>query len=328
MKEQYIDNYAFAIIVTMLDYYTDRYIEIAKKCIKRINEKGENITIEDKIFEEIKEKANMIINEISSKIDIPSNSVFYFFPLLKPLDIKKIDFNKKWKTNNVYFERQTVETLNLKYSKNDNIDDEEKIKIEIKKFFDNPHLSPFLGYLGIIHLTEILIRSIFFFTINSNLSFKEKETLLNIFTWMSINSYKNLFEMKNRHWKVGYYFRSLLKFLFFEEPEIIKSYDDNKNIKDIIKETYNNTTKKLKSILSDIIDAKTLFIFPNNISYDKLIKSTKFPYLTALPFFISIGRNFEKHSNTDLKLYVAIATCDYNDEINFNKNIILSYSSF
>ena len=175
---------------------------------------------------------------------------------------------------------------------------------------------------------EILIRSFFFFEMNPCLDKKERETLLNIFTWMVITNYKNLFTSKNGYWKLGYYFRSLLKFLFFEEPEIIKSYDDNKNIKDTIKETYYNTTKKLKSILSDIIDAKTLFIFPNNISYDKLIKSTKFPYLTALPFFISIGRNFEKHSNTDLKLYVAIATCDYNDEINFNKNIILSYSSF
>jgi len=52
--------------------------------------------------------------------------------------------------------------------------------------------------------------------------------LLNIFTWMVINSYQNLFEIKNRYWKVAYYFRSLLKYLFFEGDEKIKSYDENK----------------------------------------------------------------------------------------------------
>jgi len=65
-----------------------------------------------------------------------------------------------------------------------------------------------------MHIIEILIRSMFFFEFSYKLKTKEKELMLNYFTWMVINSYKNLYQNKNGYWKAGYYFRELLKFLF------------------------------------------------------------------------------------------------------------------
>jgi len=120
----------------------------------------------------------------------------------------------------------------------------------------------------------------------------------------------------------------LLKYLFFEGDEKIKSYDENKdNIKNNIKSTYNSTTKKIKSILShDITEAQTLFVFSNNISNKKLSSINNKPYLFAPPFFISFGKEFEKN-NSILGLYIAISICDYsNNKIMFDKNIILSYT--
>ena len=328
--------YAPYIIKTMLDYYVDYYIDIGKHCINALHrlEKKQYIikkeplisNIKDEMFNEIRKKADLI-KERALDFDIDKTSAFHFFKLLESSNPKKTKFNKNYVTaNNVYFERNTFKLYDLKNYKRGYGPD--KLTEYIKKFIDSPHALLFINYVGTMHLMEILIRSIFFFVMNSQLSSYEKEMLLNMFTWMVINSYQNLFEIKNRHWKMAYYFRSLLKYLFFDRDEKIKNYDENKdNIKKNIKNTYNSTTKKIKSILShDITEAQTLFVFSNNISNKKLSYINDKPYLFAPPFFISLGRELEKHSLI-LGLYIAISTCDYsNNKIMFDKNIILSYT--
>ena len=276
------------------------------------------------MFNEIS-KTSDLLKEKALECYLDKTSVFHFFKFLESSTPKKTNFNENFNNaNNVYFERNSLQVLDLKNYKKRYAP--EKLIEYIKKFIDTPFAPPFINYIGTMHLMEILIRSIFFFIMNPQLSPAEKEMLLNTFTWMIVNSYQNLFEIKNRHWKVTYYFRALLKYLFFEGEEEIKSYDENKdNIKNNIKSTYNTTTDKIKSILhKDITYSKSLFIFPNNIANTK-IHSNK-PYLFAPPFFITSGREFEKYKENLLILYVAIAACNcLNDEIIFDKNIILDY---
>ena len=345
MKEKTIDSISFYIIDFMLDYYTKKYIELGKKCLdyaKKHDQKNyilfndKNLeNIDEKMFENIKRKADFIKTNLKDTINIKSDSPFYFFTMLNPSSPKFVNEKVKLRTaNNVYFDRNTPNWLILKEGK-------ERLKKEtiqeyLRQFFigyyqDNGKdlpIKPLGNYIGIINLMEILIRSIFFFEMNPYLIKKERETLLNIFTWMVISNYKNLFTNKNGYWKIGYYFRALLKQMFFNESNIIQSYDDNSNLKDIIKEMYKNTTKKLESILSkNIIEALPFTIFANNISNKRLSSLNNKLYLTAIPFFITIGRDIDNRLNNPLSLYIAITSCNATQNDCFFKNIILSYAS-
>ena len=327
--------YAPYIIETMLDYYVNYYIEKGRNLINALHQLEEKqyfiqkspliSNIKYEMFDEIRKKADLIKEKVLDfKID--KTSVFYFFNLLESSKPKEAKFKKHYITaNNVYFERNSLYNLDLKNYKRGC--KPEKLIEYIKKFIDSPNAYPLINYIGTMHLMEILIRSIFFFVMNPKMSAYEKEMLLNIFTWMIINSYQNLFITNKRHWKIAYYFRNMLKYLFFDREKKIKSYDKNKdNIKNNIKSTYYNTTNKIKSILSkDITEAKPLFVFSNNISNTKISSINNKPYLFAPPFFISVGKEFEKHT-LKLILYVAISTCNYSNNRFINNNIILSYT--
>ena len=181
-----------------------------------------------------------------------------------------------------------------------------------------------------MHSIELLIRSAFFFVMNESATPKEKETLLNIFTWMNISSFQNLFNIETRYWKVGYYFRNLLKYLFLNGSEQIQIYDKySNNIKKNMIRLYSNTTNKLKSYLSN--DSAPIVKFPNNLPYSKMLslrKSNKNHIWIGCPFFLTTGKDIDKNDENKLKLYIAIGTyIGFYDNNFLIKNVILSYSN-
>lgn len=345
MKEKIIDTTSLYIIDFMLDYYTKEYIKLGHKCLEdthlynNINyilfQSNSLKKIDDAIFEKINNKIQLIRNYLNDIYKIPDNSVFYFFTLLPPYEVKTLDENQNLVTaNNVYFDRNTPNHIFLD---NKEVINREGLGNYLRQFFigyneKNAYIKPISNYIGTIHLTEILIRSIFFFVINDDATPKEKEALLNIFTWMVVSSFQNLFNIQTRHWKVGYYFRSLLKYLFFDNSEQIQIYDEySNNIKRNMKNYYNNTTKKLKSYLSDdITSTKALVKFPNNLSYLKmsLLQKNNSDYWIACPFFLITGKEFDKNYNNHLNLCIAIGTYNgFNSNGFFFNNVVLSYSN-
>jgi len=278
--KQYIENNIKIIMEVMLDFYVKEYINQGKKFIES-NKLGDIFKIANIEFKEIEKKVKLIKEKINKEHNneitsfLPDN-VFYFFTLLKSSMPKFIGKHRVWVTaNNVYFARETFENLYLKddskkiegtLEKNQN-----KLKEHVKNFFYDKKHSSLTNYIGTMHIIEILIRSMFFFEFSYKLKTKEKELMLNYFTWMVINSYKNLYQNKNGYWKAGYYFRELLKFLFFDGKEMILPYDknksDSKNIKKTIKEIYKNTMNKIYLLMSsDLMGiARNDIVFPNNL---------------------------------------------------------------
>jgi hypothetical protein len=328
--EKHVDINIEMIIDVMLDFYVKEYIKFGKKFIES-NHLDSLFKIADYNFKNIEKKTiyikEKIINPESDLIPtFSSDNVFYFFTLLKNSMPKYIDDNKIWTTtNNVYFDRKITKNIYLQ----DSIIEEntENSKNYLKDFFFDYKLLPIINYVGSMHMLEILIRAIFFFEFSYKLKDKEKELMLNYFTWMIINNYKNFYQDKNGYWRVAYYFKELLKFLFFESNEMILPYEkgksNNKNIKKTIKESYKNTTNKIYSLTSsDLMGvARSDIVFPNNLQQFKIDKFSK-THLIAPPFFMKIGKDYDKKVNKFF-LYIAITTFyDYKNNFIWFNNII------
>ena len=142
MKEKTIDSISFYIIDFMLDYYTKKYIELGKKCLEDAYKYNKNNYMpfskdflkNDTTFEEINRKIQLIRNYLNSNYKIPSNSVFYFFTLLPPYEVKTLSKTQNLRTaNNVYFDRDTPNEPILKEGKN--ISKKEEIQKYLKEFF-------------------------------------------------------------------------------------------------------------------------------------------------------------------------------------------------
>ena len=334
--EKNMDINIEVIIDVMLDFYVKEYIKLGKKFIE-LNHLDSLFTSADYNFKNIEEKTiyikEKIINPENGLIPtFSSDNVFYFFTLLKNSMPKYIDDNKIWTTaNNVYFVRMITKNIYLEDSSNNIEENTENLKKYLKNFFFDYKLPPIINYIGSMHMLEILIRAIFCFEFGYKLKDKEKELMLNYFTWMIINSYKNFYQDKNGYWRVAYYFKELLKSLFFESNEIILPYEkgksNNKNIKKTIKESYKNTTNKIYSLTSsDLMGvARDDIVFPNNLPQFKIDNFSK-THLIAPPFFMSIGKDYDKKVNKFF-LYIAITTFyDYKNNNFIWFNNIISYT--
>jgi len=335
-KKKFIEEEVLYIIEVMFDYYVSKYIEYGKNFIeqKEENERysilknNEFNNLKPKVFTEIIELFQNLKNDFTNEISIPSTSVFHFFTLLNEYIPQSInETNNLYTANNVYFDRNTPNVLILKKEKSSDKNNGEDTKVYLKDFFDNYKKKPLQNYIGVLHTIEILIRSVFFFSFYKHLEPKEKELLLNYFVWMVISSYKNLFK-KNGFWKMGYYFRKLLEYLFFEGDKIIASYDDNRttgtNLKEYIKLTYKATSDKIALLLeNDLITAVPNIILPNRIDLmKKKLKEGEKRFIVAPPFFMTVGKDLDKKTKV-FNLYIAITTI--NLRLKFC-NVILSYT--
>ncbi|GAX87030.1 hypothetical protein LNAT_P0325 [Lebetimonas natsushimae] len=336
MKEKQIDSIAFVIIKKMLSYYVDNYIAVGKEFMKN-NFSKDTYNETNLIFNEIKH----ITEEILTYIEHPDNkfintrSVYYFFTVLRPAIPKEIEKSNNQNTfyayNNPYYLRNTP-CIKLDEQMFQELFGEmslKKLEDKLEKNFSED-ISLYCNYIGIIHLMEIFIRSVFFFAFNKHLKDKEKETLLNIFVWMISNSYQNFFSLKKGSYyknEIAYYYREFINFQFFSGKKFIKSYKDYSNmIRPNLHKYYKNSVKITTKLSDNEKECKTIGILPSNIPSNRQIDEQNIEYLLAPPFYLSTGKGKDSLVNRDF-VYVSIGTyTKENKHSPFTDKIILTYS--
>jgi len=310
-KEKLIETTNLYIIKNMLEIYPKKYIEELNidELIKLFPNEPILKQIKNKLAE-IEKAFETIIDKLNTMINIPNNSIYYLFTLLKTATPKQFN-NKITYANNIYHDRKTNENLILNDKNNIS---ENNIKHYLTLFFENKK-APLRNYIGIMTMIEILIRTIFLYYMYDETDSKKK-TLKRYFLWMVINNYKNLFNMKNGEYRMAYYFDKFIT--NFTKNEKIKPFY-NKNHTSNLKKYYKIVDNELKEL--ELGKAQNILIFPYN---KPNLNKTEF---TSLPFNISIGKEKDKNMNYKETIFIAISTLklDVQNILLIPYNTIISY---